>query len=447
MTENKTQQPTVTQSSGIRQFGTILGFELKGCLTNKTSIGLTAALIAIIVVVTFFPRILELVNGGGSKEPDNSVVVSQEEDASSGSVSDGSRPVMLIRADSAENGQMIMESFPLSFPGYQVMLTEQTDEEIKQQILAEEAECAFVMDSLTSYHYLVKDLSIQDQKTVIADETLQNMCSMNAMVRAGMTPEEAASALAVQIEHETVNLGKDQVQNYFYTYIMILALYIVILLYGQLITTNVATEKSSRAMELLITSAKPASMMFGKVIASCLAGLTQLVLIFGSALLCFRMNEQYWGDNQLIASIFDMPVWLVGYMLVFFVLGFLIYAFLYGAIGSTVSKLEDVNTAVMPVTILFIVAFFITMMALGNGTVDSTLMKISSYVPFTSPMAMFTRLAMSTVSVYEIAASIAILIVSVIIIGIASAKIYRVGVLLYGTKMKIGSILKAIKKA
>lgn len=125
----------------------------------------------------------------------------------------------------------------------------------------------------------------------------------------------------------------------------------------------------------------------------------------------------------------------------------MIYAFLYGAIGSTVSKLEDVNTAVMPVTILFIVAFFITMMALGNGTVDSTLMKISSYVPFTSPMAMFTRLAMSTVSVYEIAASIAILIVSVIIIGIASAKIYRVGVLLYGTKMKLGSILKAIKKA
>ena len=187
--------------------------------------------------------------------------------------------------------------------------------------------------------------------------------------------------------------------------------------------------------------------MFCKVIASCLAGLTQLVLIFGSALLCFRMNEQYWGDNQLIASIFDMPVWLVGYMLVFFVLGFLIYAFLYGAIGSTVSKLEDVNTAVMPVTILFIVAFFITMMALGNGTVDSTLMKISSYVPFTSPMAMFTRLAMSTVSVYEIAASIAILIVSVIIIGIASAKIYRVGVLLYGSKMKLGSILKAIKKA
>ena len=120
---------------------------------------------------------------------------------------------------------------------------------------------------------------------------------------------------------------------------------------------------------------------------------------------------------------------------------------MYGAVGSTVSKLEDINSAVMPVTLIFIAAFFITMMALANGTVDSLLMKICSYVPFTSPMAMFTRLAMSTVSFYEIAVSIIILIVSVIGVGVISAKIYRVGVLLYGTKMKISTIWNAVKKA
>ena len=101
----------------------------------------------------------------------------------------------------------------------------------------------------------------------------------------------------------------------------------------------------------------------------------------------------------------------------------------------------------MPITMLFIAAFFITMMALANGTVDSLLMKICSYVPFTSPMAMFTRLAMSTVSFYEIAASIVILIISAIGIGVISAKIYRVGVLLYGTKFKIRTLLDAAKKA
>ena len=97
--------------------------------------------------------------------------------------------------------------------------------------------------------------------------------------------------------------------------------------------------------------------------------------------------------------------------------GFLIYAFMYGAIGSTASKLEDINTSVMPITFLFIIAFFVVMFSMTSGSVDSTLMKVCSYIPFTSPMAMFTRLCMSTVAWYEIAVSIAILIGSTVGIG------------------------------
>ena len=97
-------------------------------------------------------------------------------------------------------------------------------------------------------------------------------------------------------------------------------------------------------------------------------------------------------------------------MLVFFLLGFLIYAFLYGAISSTVSKLEDINTAVQPVTFLFIIGFMVVMFSMSSGSVDNILMQICSYIPFTSPMAMFTRIAMSTVPWYEIAISIGILV-------------------------------------
>ena len=236
-------------------------------------------------------------------------------------------------------------------------------------------------------------------------------------------------------------------QNFFYTYIMIFALYMVILLYGQMVATNVATEKSSRAMEVLVTSAKPASMMFGKVLASCIAGLVQLVAIFGSALVFYNINKAAWGDNTIIQSIFNIPVDLFVYMLIFFVLGFLIYAFLYGAIGSTASKLEDINTSVMPITFLFIIAFFVVMFSMTSGSIDNTMMKVCSYIPFTSPMAMFTRICMSTVAWYEIAISIAILIGSTVAVGFISAKIYRVGVLLYGTTPKIGSIMKAVWKA
>lgn len=448
MTEMNHTEPEVRPKSGVRQFGTILYFELKGCLLSKAFIGFTVFMIIVIAAVTFFPRIWQLADSGKHKpSADGAAVTDQKSADESEHAGDSGMPVMLISSNAPEQEQLIRESFPAAFANYKVVFTDDSLDGIKEQILEEEAECAFVLDSLTSYAYYVKDLSMHDQNTMIADEMLSKMYSVSAMVRAGMTAEEAAFALAPDLEHQTVNLGKDQIQNFFYTYIMIFALYIVILLYGQMVTTNVATEKSSRAMELLITSAKPVSMMFGKVIASCLAGLTQLLAIFGSALIFFQMNQAYWDNNPLISSLFGMPAWLLGYMLVFFVLGFLIYAFLYGAIGSTVSKLEDVNTAVMPVTMLFIAAFLVTMMALANGKIDSLLMKVCSYIPFTSPMAMFTRLAMSTVPVYEIAVSIVILIVSAIGVGVLSAKIYRVGVLLYGTKPKIRTIWKAMKKA
>lgn len=410
----------------MKQFGKILKFELKSYLTNGIFVGVTVFLMAAIVIAMFFPRVTELF----------------ESDEKSSSPAD--RPVMLVVSANAAEAELVCDSFSAVFEDYEVQLF---TGDVEQQILSGDAECAFVFDSLVSYNYYVDNLSMYDKNTVIADEVLLGMFRLGVLVEAGMTAEDAAAVLETQISHETQTLGKDQAQNYFYTYVMIMALYMVILLYGQMVATNVATEKSSRAMELLITSADPVSMMFGKVIASCAAGLLQLIAVFGTAFVCFNLNESYWDAEGIVASIFDMPLELLVYMLVFFVLGFFIYAFMFGAVGSTASKLEDINTSVMPITLLFIVAFFVVIMALAENNVDTVLMKICSFVPFTSPMAMFTRICMSTVPAWEIGVSIAILILSAAGVGVLSAKIYRVGVLLYGTTPKIGDIIKAVRKA
>lgn len=410
----------------MKQFWKILRFELDGYLKNKVFVGITAFLVAAIAVCMFIPNIAAL--AGSDDAADN----------------DADLPVMLVYAEDSELSSLVKQYFDTAFTGYRVQLAEGALEDLKSAITDGRAECAFAMDSASSYTYYVNNLSMYDSNTEIADAVLQEVYRVTAMVESGMAPEQASEILSVQIESHTTMLGKDQMQNFFYTYIMIFALYMVILLYGQMVATNVATEKSSRAMELLITSAKPTSMMFGKVLASCIAGLIQLVAVFGTALVFYNINKGAWGDNRIIESIFNIPVELFAYMLVFFVLGFLIYAFLYGAIGSTASKLEDINTSVMPITFLFIIAFFVVIFSMTSGSVDNTLMKICSYIPFTSPMAMFTRICMSTVAWYEIAISIAILIASTIGVGCIAAKIYRVGVLLYGTTPKIGAVIKAV---
>ncbi len=413
----------------MKQFCKILSFELKYYLKNKIFVGSTLLLVLLIAAVMFFPRISALLS-------DDTEQPSQTQKA-----------VMLVKSDGQIQSDMVQQIFASAFTEYDVKLTNESIDAISEKISDGEAECAFVMTSPTSYTYYVENLSMYDMNTEIASGVLQKIYQMNAMISGGMTPDKAEEALNISITGEVETIGKDLMQNFFYTYIMIFALYMVILLYGQMVATNVASEKSSRAMEVLITSAKPNAMMFGKVTASCLAGLLQLVAIFGSALVFYTVNKPYWGDNMIVDTIFNIPPELLVYMLVFFVLGFLIYAFLYGAIGSTATKLEDINTSTMPLTFLFIIAFFVVIMSMTSGNVDNTVMRVCSYIPFTSPMAMFTRIAMSVVPWYEIAASVAVLIISVIGVGMLSAKIYRVGVLLYGTPPNIRAIITPIRKA
>ena len=413
----------------MRQFGKILSFELKNYLKNKAFVGVTVFLVVAIVLVMFIPRIFTVC------QPDDSDIGTE------------GLPVLLVKADDPARANVVYETFKAVFTDYDVHLTDEDTAAIKEAVTVGDVECGFVMTGPTAYTYYVNNLSLYDSNEAIAAEALRQIYQMNAMVDSGMTPEQVEEVMNIRIDSQVETLGKDQMQNFFYTYIMIFALYMVILLYGQMVAMNVATEKSSRAMEVLITSAKPTSMMFGKVLASCLAGLTQLVAIFGSALLFYNINKEYWGDNGIVDSIFNIPPELFAYMLTFFLLGFLIYAFLYGAIASTVSKLEDINTAVQPVTYLFLVGFMVVIFSMTSSSVDNVLMQICSYIPFTSPMAMFTRVAMSTVPWYEVVISIGILLGSTVGIGFLAAKIYRVGVLLYGTAPKLGAIIKAVWKA
>lgn len=412
----------------MKQFGKILKFELTYYLKNKIFIGTTLLLVLVIAAVMCWPMYSGLFKKDEKTDP-------------------ADLPVMLVASQPGEDAALIENAFRQAFTGYVVRVSDAEDEELREAVISGEAGCAFVLESDDAFTYYVNNLSMYDTNAVTAQSTMQRLYQTRVLLASGMSPQDASAVMDVSIRATVTSLGKNQADNFFYTYVMIFALYMVIMLYGQMVATNVATEKSSRAMEVLITSARPTSMMFGKVLASCLAGFIQIAAVFGSALVLYHINRDYWAGNPLVQSLFNIPPELFAYMLIFFVLGFLIYAFLYGALGSTATKLEDINTSTMPLILLFVVAFIVSMMGMSSGNVDSMLMKVCSFIPFTSPMAMFTRIAMSTVPMHEILLSIAILAVSSAGIGVLAAKIYRVGVLLYGTTPRLGAILKAICKA
>lgn len=408
----------------MKQFFNIFKFEFGSYLKNKVFIGVTLVLILAVGIVLFWPRISGSLGFGEGTE--------NSEDKS----------VILLSDNASENLQQTLELFQASMQDKTIELSNKSIDDLKKAVDNEECDGAIVITGDTTYKYIVKNLGLYDSTTEIVDEIMQTRYRVESIVGLGVSAEQAGEILSAQIESETIQTGKDQMKNFFYTYVLIFALYMAILLYGQFVATGVASEKSSRAMELLITSAKPVNLMFGKVIGIGSAGILQLVLVFGSSFVFFNVNKTYWADNQIVNSIFNMPVSILLYTILFFVLGYFIYSFLYGAVGSLVSKVEDLNTAVTPITFIFIAAFVLIMFSLGSGDVDSTIMIIASYVPLTSPMAMFVRIAMGDVASYEIIISVVILLASTVGIGYLSAKIYQMGVLMYG---KTPNLFKAIK--
>ena len=226
-------------------------------------------------------------------------------------------------------------------------------------------------------------------------------------------------------------------------YVMLFVLYMAILIYGQMIATDVATEKSSRVMEILVSSAPPVTHMFAKIIGIALLGLTQVGLVVGVgyAMIASKQDEltggifTYFGVQNTSVSVYI-------YAVVFFVLGYLLYATLAAMLGSLVSRVEEVSQMIMPMLFLIMIAFFIAMF--GLNAPESTLVIISSYIPFFSPMLMFLRVGMVDVPVWEVGLSITILVGTIALLGILGARVYKGGVLMYGRSSSLKDFKKAI---
>ena len=413
----------------MKQFFTIFKHELAQYFKNKVFVITTIILILAVSGFLFAPRIGEIISKSKNAE-------SSEEKKSE----------VLVKSDNADL-EKLLPAIAASFPQQNVKITNDSVDEIKKQIKEQSVEFAFVLSSdLKSYTYLANVSALQDPNLNTMDNLLKTLYSHAYLKKRGLNDTQIAEVQNPNITHTIESISEDGTKNFWYAYVMVFVLYMVIMMFGQKVAMSVVTEKTSRAMEVLITSASPVALMFGKILASSVAGIFQITAIFGSAFISYNINKSYFETNAVINTLFNFPASLVGYLLIFFLLGFLIYSFLFGAMASTVSKIEDLSSVVMLIQIIFVAGFVVSTNAMTSGDVNSELMKGLSLFPLTSPMAMFTRIAMSEVPGLEILLSVAFLILATVLIGYIAAKIYRVGVLMYGTRPTLGKIIKAIRE-
>ncbi|MBU9712621.1 ABC transporter permease [Evansella tamaricis] len=228
-------------------------------------------------------------------------------------------------------------------------------------------------------------------------------------------------------ENGEVQTQEGHMQAYWMVYGLVFAIYMVVLTFGSMIATEVATEKSSRVMEIIVSSVNPVTQMLGKILGIGAAGLLNLLAIVVAAFIGYTLS----GDDFLetfFSETFDIS--LIIFALVLIILGYFLYGGVAAMLGALVSRAEEVNQAIQPLVFIAIIALFISV--IGLNTPDAAFIKVLSYVPFFTPQLLFLRIGMDTIPGWEIVVIMGVLIISAILINILAARIYKGGVLMYG---------------
>lgn len=269
---------------------------------------------------------------------------------------------------------------------------------------------------------------------------------------------EILDSIKADVTLATVRIDKEEATetssglSYVMSLVMDMMLYMFILIYGQMVMTSIIEEKNNRVLEIVVSSVSPFQLMMGKIAGVGLTAITQiliwaLIIGAGSAIAVPFLTPDTLGDDapqELVAAMTQVTdagflIELLVTTVLFFIGGFLLYASIYAAIGSAVSNVQDASQLSTIATLPIIIGIIGSMSILNNP--DGTLAFWLSIIPLTSPMAMMARVPYG-VPVWELALSIVLLYATFVFMIWLCAKIYRVGIFMYGKKPTLTEIIK-----
>ena len=281
------------------------------------------------------------------------------------------------------------------------------------------------------------------EKLRAINRALNNVVIEKRLKREGLDPQKVAQYIK-RVELQPIKITKkgeekDTGGTFMISYILALIIYMAIIIYGQVIMRGVIEEKSSRVVEVVLSSLRPFQLMMGKILGIGAVGLTQFSIwtLFGIGASVYSTSFIPAGANFAMPSI---PPHVFVYFVVFFILGYFLYGTLYAAIGSMVNSEKEAQQLVMPVTMFLIVPIMLMIFIIRAP--NSPTAVFLSFIPFFAPILMFLRITVLLPPFGQIGASIVILILTILLMIWLTAKIYRVGILMYGKRPKLAEIVR-----
>ncbi|HXG92269.1 MAG TPA: ABC transporter permease [Blastocatellia bacterium] len=302
-----------------------------------------------------------------------------------------------------------------------------------------------ILDGVEPEYYgkNVSDFGIKDLERAINTAVIQRR-----LMLAGFDEEKVLKYMK-QVEMKTfrVSASGESEQSGFQlfqvAFAMLFFIYVTVLAYGISVMRGVIEEKQSRIVEVIVSSVKPVQMMLAKLIGIGLVGLTQYVIWVLAAVLIAVSGAAFFATNGIALP--NVPVSLLIYFVVFFVLGYFLYATLYAMVGAIVSSEEEAQHVQFPVMILIVVPMLLFGMVMRNP--NSAMSIVLSLIPFFTPTLMMLRIAVINPPLWQIVLSMVLMVLTILGAVWVAARIYRVGILMYGKRPSLAELGRWLRYA
>ncbi len=405
----------------MKDIVTVMKFTIKDMVKRKSFVISTLIILALIVIGFNVPNIIKSIKG---EDTEDKLLIVDEQNIFEGSL------------EQLKNADL----------GYEIEIAQNTYEEIKKKIEEEEIDSAIVIEKQENHvkiRYIVENTTMMEKVPEEIVNGINTLYTNLQISKLGLTPEQLQS-ITPNFEFNLEQTEEEEAKgNIFVMMLMSIVLFYAIYFCAYQVSSSITTEKTSKIMETLVTSTTPRTIVLGKTIGIGVVGLLQMIVIVATALI----SAKSFLDPELLNMALDMSnmtVYLAIITIIYFILGYFTYALLYALTGSTVSKPEDIQSANGPVAILAVVGFYLSYFTMMNPT--SSLNVFASLFPISSPFCMPFRIMMGLASTTDVIVSIAILLVTILVIAQIAIKIYSSAILNYGTKMSLKDMVNIYKE-
>lgn len=416
----------------MRQIMTVFSFTFRDAVRKKAFILSTAILLALVLILCALPRCIAFFSSPAEGEAPEASVPGEAQAVCYLLDETG----LMDGLDAALNEAMPGTRFEMVAAGQ--------SGELRQQIAGDGSRSLLriaLKDGAPYLYITTKDFMTGVSAAEVAEAVSRYY--VNRQLTAQGISEETIAFAQSTLPYEADIAGQMDLSGYALGLILTVLMFFAIYYYGYGVSMSVATEKATRVMETLVVSARPSRILIGKCLAMGAAGLAQFAGVLVFAAVCYRLLVP--ADFTLLGmplslSSLTLPSALL--IVLYFLLGYSLYAVMNAVCGASVSKIEDLNSAMLPVMLVAMISFYLGYINAVMPNSGSVLQKAAMYIPFSSPFIIPFRLLNGDVLASDLIISIALLVVAIVVITLICIRIYSASVLQYGKRMKLKELYR-----